>query len=314
MAQGQITLSEINSQPQIWREALAGFESQSAEVLHFWSDGAFEQVLFTGCGSTYYLGVMAAALLQAETGVPARALSASELMLFPEANYSSERRTLLICLSRSGTTRETNEAVRQFRQHGSGSVLVITCDSQSPLAQSADLLLAIDAAQEQSRVQTRSFSSMAVTATALAAVCAGRDWRPLTGLPTALEQLMARSETVVQSFGGDTSIHQFAFLGSGARYGIASEAMLKMTEMSRIFSTSYAILEYLHGPHYAADAHTLVAALVSDAAAGEEWTTLARLRGRPCQVLTLAEGYAPADLRRVRPTCHWSPACRNGAG
>ncbi len=289
MAHGEITLSEINSQPQLWAAALDIFGQAADSLRRFWEAGQYEQVLFTGCGSTFYLGVIGANLLQAATGVPARANTASELMLFPAANVALKPKTLLICVSRSGTTRETVEAAQLFRAQANGQVLVITCQGDSPLAQEADLLVAIDAAQERSRVQTRSFSSMAVIVTALAALLGGRDWHLLQALPAALEHLTTTAEPLVQQLGNDERINQFAFLGSGAQYGLAVEAMLKMTEMSRIFSTGFHILEYLHGPRYAADANTLVVALVGDSAYEEEIKALVPLKQRRARVLALAE-------------------------
>jgi glucosamine--fructose-6-phosphate aminotransferase (isomerizing) len=289
LARGEITLSEINSQPQLWATALDIFEQQAQAVGQFWANGGYEQVLFTGCGSTFYLGVIGATMLQAATGVPARANTASELMLFPQVNVALKAKTLLVCVSRSGTTRETVEAARLFHAEANGQVLVITCQSDSPLAQEADFLIAIDAAQERSRVQTRSFSSMAVIVTALAALLGGRDWQELQALPAALECLMTASAPLVPQLGNDARINQFAFLGSGAQYGLAVEAMLKMTEMSRIFSVSYHILEYLHGPRYAADANTLVIGLVGDTAYDEEIKALKPLALRRARVLALAE-------------------------
>jgi len=289
LAHGEVTFAEIQSQPRVWAEALHQFEQQADAVTRLWADGAFEQVIFTGCGSTYLLGVIGATQLQAATGRLARAFSASELMLFPQAQFSPDIRTLLVCVSRSGETRETVEATRLFRQHGAGSILVVTCDSASPLAGAADLLIPIDAAQEQSRVQTRSFSSMAVVVTALAALLGGQDWRALNALPTALERLLAASEPLTKALGDNLSTTQFAFLGSGPQYGLACEAMLKFTEMSRVFSVGYHILEYLHGPRYAADADTVIFGLVSDSAYGEEVRALASLAQRGLRVVALAE-------------------------
>jgi glucosamine--fructose-6-phosphate aminotransferase (isomerizing) len=289
MAHGEITLSEIKSQPKIWAQALSLFEQQVDESINFWKHGSFDQVIFTGCGSTYYLGVIGATLLQAATGVPARAFSASELMLFPQINFDQKRKTLLICVSRSGTTRETVEAARLFRQHGSGSIAVVTCQSDSPLAQQADLLLSIDAAQEQSRVQTRSFSSMAIIITALAAALGGQDWQRLKQLPNALEKLITNSSDLMRQLGEDLSITRFVFLGSGAQYGLACEAMLKMTEMTRVPTVSYHILEFLHGPRYATDAHTLIVGLVSDSIHAEEVKALQASAFRKAHVVALAE-------------------------
>ncbi len=289
LARGDITLSEITSQPQLWATALDIFGQQAQALQAFWTQGGYQQVLFTGCGSTFYLGVIGATLLQASTGVPARANTASELMLFPQINVALRPKTLLVCCSRSGTTRETVEAARLFHAQANGQVLVITCQSDSPLAQEADFLIAVDAAQEISRVQTRSFSSMAVVVTALAALLGGRVWHQLEGLSGALERLMTASAPLTQQLGNDARINQFAFLGSGAQYGLAVEAMLKMTEMSRIFSTAYHILEYLHGPRYAADANTLVIGLVGDSAYEEEIRALKPLALRRARVLALAE-------------------------
>lgn len=286
---GEITLSEINSQPQLWGTTLDNFGQAAENLRRFWEAGKYEQVLFTGCGSTYYVGVMGAALLQAATGTPACAKSASELLLFPQANIALRSKMLLVCVSRSGTTRETVEAARLFHRHANGQVLVITCQSDSALAKEADLLIAIDAAQERSRVQTRSFSSLAMVVTALAALLGERDWRQLGALPAALERLTTASEPLVRQLGEDKKIHQFAFLGSGAQYGLACEAMLKMTEMSRIFSVSYHILEYLHGPRYAADANTLVVGLVGESAYDEEVRALQTLAQRRARVLVLVE-------------------------
>ncbi len=289
MAHGKTTLSEIKSQPQIWAQALSLFEKQVDECIDFWNHGKFDQVIFTGCGSTYYLGVIGATLFQTLTGTPARAYSASELMLFPQSNFDRKHRTLLICVSRSGTTRETVEAARLFRQHALGSIAVVTCQSDSPLAQEADLLLAIDAAQEQSRVQTRSFSSMAVVIMALAAALGGQDWRRLKVMPDALDNLMTQSADWMRQLGEDLSITRFAFLGSGAQYGLACEAMLKMTEMTRVPTVSYHILEFLHGPRYATDVHSLIIGLVSDSNHAEEVKALQASAFRKARVLALAE-------------------------
>jgi glucosamine--fructose-6-phosphate aminotransferase (isomerizing) len=289
LAHGETTLYEIKSQPQVWAQALSLFEKQVDEAVNFWKQGEFDQVIFTGCGSTYYLGVIGATLFQAATSTPAKAYSASELMLFPQSNFDQKHKSLLICVSRSGTTRETVEAARLFRQYASGSIAVVTCQSDSPLAQQADLLLAIDAAQEQSRVQTRSFSSMAVVITALAAALGGQDWRRLKALPDALDKLMTDSADLMRQLGEDLSITQFVFLGSGAQYGLACEAMLKMTEMTRIPSVSYHILEFLHGPRYATDANTLAIGLVSDSVYAEEVKALQPLALRKARVLALAD-------------------------
>ena len=106
------TYKEIKSQTQAWAQAL---EVTSAAA---WPDPQkYDQVIFTGCGSTYYLSLSGAALYQELTGQIARAIPGGELLLNSQTVLTSQR-TLLVAVSRSGTTTETVKAVEKFRSFG----------------------------------------------------------------------------------------------------------------------------------------------------------------------------------------------------
>ena len=92
------TYREIKSQTEAWAQAA---ELTSAANLP--TADAYEQVVFTGCGSTYYLSLAAAALYQELTGCAARAVPAGELVLNPKTVLTNQK-TLLVAVSRSGTT------------------------------------------------------------------------------------------------------------------------------------------------------------------------------------------------------------------
>jgi len=61
---GSNTYREIMSQPQVWAEAIDVFRSKSQALSQLWNRNPAEQVIFSGCGSTYYLSVTAAAIFQ----------------------------------------------------------------------------------------------------------------------------------------------------------------------------------------------------------------------------------------------------------
>src|SRR5512140_1119180 len=103
------TYDEIKSQTAAWAQAL---ELASRVSLPRAED--YEQVLFTGCGSTYYLSLAAAALYQELTGRAARAVPGSELWLNPRGVMVGGR-TLLVAISRAAATTETLQAVAAFR-------------------------------------------------------------------------------------------------------------------------------------------------------------------------------------------------------
>ena len=115
---GTHTYKEIKEQAAAWEDARLAFLARQDELLEAWKDMGVERVLFTGCGSTYYLSEAAASLFEAQTGIPSRAHPGSEFLLFPERVLQGAEKSLLVTTSRSGTTTETLLAQKAFRRHG----------------------------------------------------------------------------------------------------------------------------------------------------------------------------------------------------
>ncbi len=119
-----------------------------------------------------------------------------------------------------------------------------------------------DMAQEQSIAQTLSFSTMLFTAQGMAAQIGGHDLAPLGRVPNACHTLLDQFYPQATQWGTAQGIERFFFLGSGYRYGIACEAMLKMKEMSITHAEAYHCLEFRHGPKALVDEHALVVGLL----------------------------------------------------
>ena len=303
MAVGQHTLQEIMSQPDIWVEALAAFDPQDRHLKSWLETCAFDNVIVTGCGSTYYLAITVARLLR-HAGSNAIACPASELLLHARSICIPRQRYLLLCISRSGTTTETLRAQQQFKANVRGPVVTVTCDSGSPLASGSGYVLAIDGAQEQSVAQTRSFSSMLVVAQQLVAAVAGHDFAASRALPDVCRHLLERYSGLAQSLGENSASTKFFFLGSDALYGVACEAMLKMKEMSLAYSEAYHTLEFRHGPMSMVGEDSLVICLISPEAAKQEIRVLDEMADMGATVLAIARTHIenhryvrlPADL------------------
>ena len=293
---GQHTFNEIMSQPEVWAKVIKSFYPTQETILGAWSELKPPNVLFIGCGSTFYLSQVAASLFQSLTGVSAKACPSSELLLFPSMALTQPGRTLLVAISRSGTTTETLEAVNRFRNMGGLAVWAISCYRESELAQCSDLALLAEPAHEQSIAQTRSFSSMLLLAKALAATIAGEDVSALDELPNALRQLVEQTEGLAQQLGGRVDLERIFFLGSGLQHGIANEAMLKMKEMSLTNSEAFHFMEFRHGPMSMANEQALVIGLVSEEARAHEERVLSQMRGLGAWTLGLNA--------TTQPNCH----------
>lgn len=264
------TEQEILSQPEVWQQTIDGLDPMS-----FTSPfgGEISDVMVTGCGSTHYLAISAAALLR-ESGLRAWALPASELIGQAQPRLANPGGTLLLAISRSGTTTETVMAAEHFRRIGGHSIAVITCYPDSPLADAADVVWGAPAAAEQSVAQTRSFSSMQVIVSAIAGALRGGDLSALHALPSAASAILTRSRPFMSSLARDVANESFFFLGSGALYGIASEGMLKLKEMSLTGSEAYQAMEFRHGPMSMCDDSAAVVALISPERAALEEAVL----------------------------------------
>ncbi|HMN84415.1 MAG TPA: SIS domain-containing protein [Bauldia sp.] len=283
------TLNEIASQTTAWGEAIDRAMAP-APALRGLDFSGQRQVLCVGCGSTYYLAQSAAALLQSRTGVIARAFPASELLLEPGTAFV-DGRTILVAISRSGATSETVRVVSDFKARRQGPVVVVTNYGDSPIARDGDVVLTIDAGRERSVAQTRSFASMHVAAAAIADLL-GPD--PLgdgykAALLAAGTRLLGEHGALTRRLAADASIRQVFFLGSGPRFGLASEASLKLKEMSQTVSEPFHFFEFRHGPISMVDDGTLVVGLVSEGAQGYETAVLDEVRARGGRTLSIGE-------------------------
>jgi glucosamine--fructose-6-phosphate aminotransferase (isomerizing) len=298
------TYREIMSQGQSWEATLLGVDSLDAGVVAAAAWPA--ETLFIGCGSTYYLSLSAALFWSKLTGLPARALPASELWLYPDcvlARREPARQSpvhitggegkpyLLVAISRSGETTETLRAMDIFRKGGAGKCVAVTCYGESALARRADLLLLTRGAEEESVAQTRSFTSMYLLLQATACLVADQpELRAQLGKTSSnFLRLVEEYQLLVKGLAENDKFEQMVFLGSGVNYGLACEAMLKMKEMSLTHSEAFHFMEFRHGPKSVVGPGTLIVGLVDESAKSLESKVLAELRSLGATILAISE-------------------------
>ena len=290
METGYFTRQEIYSQPDAWLAALDVLAAQQRSIVSQKPTHNFDQVVFTGCGSTYYLALAAAALTQELTGLSSRAFPASELWLYPQSSYS-DRKTLLVAVSRSGETTETLRACEAFLKSRRGDLITLSCYGEKPLAQMGALNVVFPSGQEQSVAQTRAFSTLYLGTVALAVLWAGRSdlFDLLARLPETGERLLKNYASLAVELGHDASIDRFYFLGSGPRYGLACELSLKMKEMSLSHSEPFHFLEFRHGPKSMVNSSALVLGLRSTKNGSYELAVLTDVKALGGRILDMAE-------------------------
>lgn len=284
---GTHTYQEIMTQADAWDSALKAFGKLDEKIFNTWQQAQPNHIVVTGCGSTYYLAQTAARLMQTATAVPATAVPASDLVFFVDDIVPDPPNTLLIAISRSGTTTETIEAVHRFKKRHGKQVWVVTCDPKSPLTKGAALVLPAEAAQEESVAQTRSFTSMLVLVQTLGAHLERSLWQDMTLLPDHGRRLLAENEALMKEIAARQDLKRVVFLGSGTRYGVASEAMLKMMEMSLTPSQAFHFMEFRHGPMAVVGPDMLLVGLLTGTTLDHEVKVLNEMMGLGAATLVL---------------------------
>ena len=130
---GEHTLAEILSQPHIWAETEkqlkdSGALEHLAEILSPRSPW-----LFVGCGSSYYLSRLIAALWTKHFYIPATGVPASELLFAPEETLRRIGAEQIVLMSRSGETTEVLRTAELLQSHKTVQTLGVTCNPRSPL-------------------------------------------------------------------------------------------------------------------------------------------------------------------------------------
>ena len=274
------TLAEIYSQPKIWSETEKKLR-EAGTLDHL--AGAFSPRspwLFVGCGSSYYLSRLIAALWTKHFYIPATGVPASELLFAPEETLRRIGADQIVLMSRSGETTEVLRAAELLQSHKSVQTLGVTCNSESVLEKLCSYTFKLDWADENSTVMTRSFSAILLALQRLGLRFVGDQQfsSALDELPEKGQVWLDKDAPKIEEFAGKRKFADYIFLGQGVHYWLAQEAGLKITEMSSSYAQVYHSLEFRHGPRSIAGPETLITFYISDAAKEAETTLVRELR------------------------------------
>lgn len=287
--QGQHTLSEILSQPGCWRTCLAklAISEELRAAVQLVRSGA--EWIFVGCGTSYYLAQTAASSFN-HLNLPARAVPASDLLMYPGLTLHAGRHYVPVVISRSGRTSEAVRAAQMLEKDHNLRTIAITCADGQPLERECSATLNLLDADEQSTVMTRSFTSMLLGLQYLAAMVSGDNAfrSALLELPQRVEPLLKDNPQRLRLFAEARSFSDFVFLAQGPLFGIASECMLKVTESSCSYAQVFHSLEFRHGPKSIAGPETLITFLMSETSYDTELELLEEMKALGAATMVIA--------------------------
>ncbi len=187
---------------------------------------------------------------------------------FPNYKDFLTEKTLMLCVSQSGETADTLEAIEIAKSKKVKIASIVNVES-STMARISDITIPIKAGPEKAVASTKATTSQLAILTLLAYACDGGIYKGKQLLINTASQindmLNPRYEDHIMEIAKKIQhVESMYIIGRGMNYPIALEAAIKLQEVSYIHAEGFAGGELKHGPIALISKNTPVIALVAN--------------------------------------------------
>jgi len=292
-------LKEIYEQPRVLENTLGGRlheEEANVELGLRLEPNHYDKAQIVACGTAYYSGWVGKYLIETLARVPVEVDVASE---YRYRNPVVDNKTLAICISQSGETIDTLEAIREAGRKGAGTLGVINAKGSS-ITREVDDTLYIHAGPEIGVASTKAYIAM-LAAMGMLAVWMGRAKGSLDEktaqeflaemrkLPRLVEEMLEQRPQIAHIAEKYHQAQDYLFLGRHIQAPTAYEGALKLKEISYIHAEAYPAGEMKHGPIALIDEHLPVVVLCTHSPFYEKTVSnIQEVRARGGRVIAVA--------------------------
>ncbi len=218
-----------------------------------------------GCGTAGKVGMVGEYLF---SRIAKKHINFSFGSEFPYHKHFLTNKTLIVCISQSGETADTLEAI-EIAQEKKAKIASIVNVESSTMARASNIVVPIKAGPEKAVASTKATTSQLAILTLLAYAADGRleEGEQLLIKTVSLinDMLNPRYEEHIMKIAEKIKdVESMYIIGRGVNYPIALEAAIKLQEVSYIHAEGFAAGELKHGPIALISKGTPVIALVSN--------------------------------------------------
>ncbi len=246
-------LKEIYEQPQIFKEILKKrkFEKDifMPEIDKI-KNGKISKVIFCGCGSAYHVGIVGKYLIEEMCHISCEAVIASE---FRYKKNVIDEETLFIAISQSGETADTLESLLLAKQEKAKTLGIVNVEN-SAIAKESDTVIYTEAGTETAVATTKAYTAQLLYTILIALKLYGKNDDYYKNAVECLEQIPQSAKRILENTDKIKSVakrlssaNDMYFIGRNLDYAAATEAALKLKEISYIHCEAFPAGELKHG-------------------------------------------------------------------
>ena len=281
-------LEEIRQQPEALAHTLSREMRRVERFKRLLEKKRPRLVVLVARGTSDNAALFGRYLVEITTGIPVSLAAPSIATLYhAPLDY---RETLVVALSQSGESTDTNLVLERARQQGA-LTLGITNESGSTLARIAEHVFLVHAGREKSVAATKTYTGQMLTMYLLAYALGGAiRIGDLERIPPAVE-LALQLEPQIDALSERYRFMRYAVVvGRGLNYANAFEFALKMMETCYIVAERFSSADFLHGPIALVEPNFPVFAF---APPGVTWPsigeTMGRLKGLEAEIVAITD-------------------------
>lgn len=269
-----VTAQEIENQPVIWKKLAAYLHENSNDLkvfLNYVLNVKDLRIIFTGAGSSAFIGESMSMLLMSEYGIRSEVHHTTDIVATPEAVFCDVP-TLLVSYSRSGSSPESCAAIQIAQKYVKDLYnLVLVCNNDSALSrlpmdeEKTRVVHIPQEACDQGFAMTCSVSCMSLATWCL--FSREKTDEHIAYIPVLADsvaaQMPALQQTAAEAAAWD--YRRIVYLGFGALRGLAREGAVKSQELTNGFvcATYDTPTGFRHGPKTVLNDETLTIVMTS---------------------------------------------------
>ena len=278
------TLKEIFEQPSTVLKSSEKFDEEITKIAKFLNTD--KSIYITGSGSSYNSALIAKQIFSKYGKIKMEPIISSELQFSPD---SIDDNSILIAISQSGESADVLDAVKIAKEKNCKIFSIVNL-STSTLVRESDISVGMNCGPEIGVAATKSFTSQLVILNKILQKSVIDYQINFKKISDNISEILENTKQIQKIASELKDISDIYVLGRGLNFPIASEAALKLKELTYIHAEGIPGGELKHGPLALMDSNVFVIIInPSDSTYTDTLTSAREIKARGAKIIGISD-------------------------